>query len=216
MIQRYDLTYYDNGIARGTFADTNQRSDHAAQVQTEAAAVALPPETRSGKGIPPALWALTISAFAIGTTEFVAVGILPTIAESLNVSVSASGLLVSIYALGVAVGGPILTVLTSKVPRKPLLVSADAAVRCRSILRQLLRRTSSHCSPPVLFPVFAHAVFFGVGATIAPTLVAPDKKPPPSRSCSPGLRSPLSSVYRWALLSASTLAGAPHSAVWLY
>ncbi|MGN7722521.1 MFS transporter [Chitinophaga sp. 22620] len=145
------------------------------QVQTEAAAVALPPETRSGKGIPPALWALTISAFAIGTTEFVAVGILPTIAESLNVSVSASGLLVSIYALGVAVGGPILTVLTSKVPRKPLLVSLMLLFVAGHIASALAPDFFSLLTARFISG-FAHAVFFGVGATIAPTLVAPDKK----------------------------------------
>ena len=80
-------------------------------------------KSQTGKGLPAALWALTISAFAIGTTEFVAVGILPTIAQSLGVSVSSSGLLVSIYALGVALGGPVLTALTRRIPRKPLLVA---------------------------------------------------------------------------------------------
>ncbi|WP_206614346.1 MFS transporter [Chitinophaga barathri] len=145
------------------------------QVQTEAAAIALPSQTRSGKGLPAALWALTISAFAIGTTEFVAVGILPTIAESLHVSVSVSGLLVSIYALGVAIGGPILTVLTSKAPRKQLLVSM--------MLLFIAGHVASALAPDFISLLisrfisgFAHAVFFGVGATIAATLVAPDKK----------------------------------------
>jgi MFS transporter, DHA1 family, inner membrane transport protein len=127
------------------------------------------------KGFPPALWALTISAFAIGTTEFVAVGILPTIAQGLGVSVSSAGLLVSIYALGVAIGGPILTAFTSKVPRKPLLVSLMvlfiaghiASAMAPGFATLLLARFISG---------FAHAVFFGVGATIAATLVAPDRK----------------------------------------
>jgi predicted MFS family arabinose efflux permease len=132
-------------------------------------------QTRTGKGLPAALWALTISAFAIGTTEFVAVGILPTIAESLHVSISASGWLVSIYALGVAIGGPILTALTGKVPRKPLLAGLMglfiaghiAAAMAPDFVSLLAARFVSG---------FAHAVFFGVGATIAATLVAPDKK----------------------------------------
>lgn len=59
--------------------------------------------------MPLALLALTISAFAIGTTEFVIVGLVPTIAEQLGVSVPSAGLLVSIYALGVAIGAPVLT-----------------------------------------------------------------------------------------------------------
>lgn len=72
--------------------------------------------------MPLALLALTISAFAIGTTEFVIVGLIPTIAEQLGVTVPSAGLLVTIYALGVAIGAPVLTALTSRIPRKLLLV----------------------------------------------------------------------------------------------
>jgi len=67
--------------------------------------------------MPLALWALTISAFAIGTTEFVIVGLIPTIAEQLSITLPSAGMLVSIYALGVAVGAPVLTALTGKLPR---------------------------------------------------------------------------------------------------
>src|SRR6187551_2692015 len=73
--------------------------------------------------VPIALLALTISAFAIGTTEFVIVGLIPTIANDLKVSLPSAGLLVSLYALGVAVGAPVLTALTGKLPRKLLLLS---------------------------------------------------------------------------------------------
>ena len=72
--------------------------------------------------MPLALLALTISAFAIGTTEFVIVGLIPTIAQQLGVSVPSAGLLVSIYAIGVAIGAPVLTALTGRVPRKALLI----------------------------------------------------------------------------------------------
>ena len=73
--------------------------------------------------IPIALLALTISAFAIGTTEFVIVGLLPTVAADLRVSLPSAGLLVSLYALGVAIGAPVLTALTGKLPRKTLLLA---------------------------------------------------------------------------------------------
>ena len=73
--------------------------------------------------MPLALLALTISAFAIGTTEFVIVGLVPTIANQLAISLPSAGLLVSIYALGVAVGAPVLTALTGRFPRKQLLVA---------------------------------------------------------------------------------------------
>ncbi|MGB8667427.1 MAG: MFS transporter [Serratia inhibens] len=72
--------------------------------------------------MPLALLALTISAFAIGTTEFVIVGLIPTIAEQLGVTVPSAGLLVTIYAIGVAIGAPVLTALTGRVPRKLLLI----------------------------------------------------------------------------------------------
>ncbi|WP_143310919.1 MFS transporter [Chitinophaga vietnamensis] len=132
-------------------------------------------ETRAGKGLPPALWALTISAFAIGTTEFVAVGILPTIAGSLKVSISSSGLLVSMYALGVALGGPVLTALTTRLPRKPLLLGLMvlfiaghiASAAAPDFTALLIAR---------FITGFAHAVFFGVGATIAAALVPADKR----------------------------------------
>lgn len=73
--------------------------------------------------MPIALLALTLSAFAIGTTEFVIVGLLPTIANDLGVDLPSAGLLVSLYALGVAIGAPLLTALTGKVPRKLLPLS---------------------------------------------------------------------------------------------
>ena len=72
--------------------------------------------------MPLALWALTLSAFAIGTTEFVIVGLIPTIAASLGVSIPSAGMLVSLYALGVAIGAPVLTALTGRIPRKHLLL----------------------------------------------------------------------------------------------
>ena len=68
--------------------------------------------------MPLALFALTLSAFAIGTTEFVIVGLLPTIASQLQVTLPSAGLLVSLYALGVAIGAPLLTAVTGKLPRK--------------------------------------------------------------------------------------------------
>lgn len=73
--------------------------------------------------IPIALWALTISVFAIGTTEVVMIGLLPTIAKDLSISISSAGSLVTLYALGVAIGGPLITAFTSHMARKPLLLS---------------------------------------------------------------------------------------------
>jgi len=68
--------------------------------------------------MPIPLLALAISAFAIGTTEFVIMGLLPDVARDLAVSIPSAGFLVTGYALGVAVGAPLLAVLTAKMPRK--------------------------------------------------------------------------------------------------
>ncbi len=65
-----------------------------------------------------ALLALAISAFAIGTTEFISVGLLPMISEDFGVSVSQAGWTVSLYALGVTFGAPILTSLTSTMKKR--------------------------------------------------------------------------------------------------
>lgn len=76
--------------------------------------------------MPLALLALTLAAFAIGTTEFVIVGLIPTIANDLAVTLPSAGLLVSLYALSVAIGAPLLTAMTGRVPRKLLLVGLMA------------------------------------------------------------------------------------------
>jgi DHA1 family inner membrane transport protein len=72
--------------------------------------------------MPPALLALFAAAFAIGTSEFVIAGILPAVSTDLSISIPTAGLLVSLYALGVAVGGPLLATFTGRFPRKPLLL----------------------------------------------------------------------------------------------
>jgi DHA1 family inner membrane transport protein len=64
-----------------------------------------------------------MSALAIGTAEFVIMGNLENVAADLHVSLSAAGLLVSGYALGVAIGGPVITTITGRVERKTLLLA---------------------------------------------------------------------------------------------
>ena len=81
--------------------------------------------------MPLALFALTIAAYAIGTTEFVIVGLLPTVATDLDITLPLAGLIVSIYALGVTFGAPILTALTGRIERKPLASRPDGAVHRR-------------------------------------------------------------------------------------
>ncbi|MFC5548547.1 MFS transporter [Massilia aerilata] len=124
--------------------------------------------------MPLALWALTLSAFAIGTTEFVIVGLIPTIAASLQVSVPSAGLLVSLYALGVAIGAPVLTALTGRVPRKLLLLGLMLLFTAGNLVAWMAPGYEALMAARVLTGL-AHGVFFSIGSTIATSLVPKEK-----------------------------------------
>jgi predicted MFS family arabinose efflux permease len=124
--------------------------------------------------MPLALLALTISAFAIGTTEFVIVGLIPTIAADLGVSLPSAGLLVSLYAMGVAIGAPVLTALTGKLPRKTLLLSLMALFTVGNLLAWLSPGYETLIAARILTGL-AHGVFFSIGSTIATGLVPKEK-----------------------------------------
>ncbi len=124
--------------------------------------------------MPLALLALTISAFAIGTTEFVIVGLVPTIAEQLSISLPSAGLLVSVYALGVAVGAPVLTALTGKLPRKKLLTGLMVLFTAGNLLAWLSPNYETLVIARLVTGL-AHGVFFSIGSTIATSLVAKEK-----------------------------------------
>jgi len=124
--------------------------------------------------MPLALWALTLSAFAIGTTEFVIVGLIPTIAASLHVSVPSAGLLVSLYALGVAIGAPVLTALTGRVPRKTLLLGLMLLFTAGNLTAWMAPGYAALMAARVLTGL-AHGVFFSIGSTIATSLVSKEK-----------------------------------------
>lgn len=122
-----------------------------------------------------ALLALAVSAFAIGTTEFISVGLLPLISEDFHIPVTTAGLTVSIYALGVTFGAPILTSLTSKMSRKTLLlwimvvfiIGNSLAALSPSIEILLVARVISALS---------HGVFMSIGSTIAADLVPENRR----------------------------------------
>jgi predicted MFS family arabinose efflux permease len=124
--------------------------------------------------MPFALLALTISAFAIGTTEFVIVGLIPTIASDLGVSLPAAGLLVSLYALSVAIGAPLLTALTGRLPRKTLLAALMALFTIGNLVAWRAPSYESLIVARILTGL-AHGVFFSVGSIIATTLVPKEK-----------------------------------------
>lgn len=125
--------------------------------------------------MPIPLLALALSAFAIGTTEFVIMGLLPDVARDLAVSIPSAGLLVSGYALGVAAGAPLLAVLTSKLPRKAAL----QALMIVFIVGNMLCAVAGDYRMLMIARVvtsFAHGSFFGIGAVVAASLVAREKQ----------------------------------------
>ncbi|MGB7391882.1 MFS transporter [Marinomonas sp.] len=125
--------------------------------------------------MPLALWALALSAFAIGTTEFVIVGLIPTIANDLSVSLPSAGLLVSLYALGVAVGAPVLTALTGKLNRKWLLIGLMSLFILGNMLAWIAPSYEALITARILTGL-AHGVFFSIGSTIATRLVSKEKE----------------------------------------
>lgn len=125
--------------------------------------------------MPIAIYALALAAFAIGTTEFIVSGILPEVSADLAVSIPTAGLLVTGYAAGVAVGGPILALLTARVPYKPMililmLIFALGQVLCAfapDYGMLLAARLVSACG---------HGVFFGIAALAVARLVPQEKR----------------------------------------
>ncbi|MGW2627731.1 MFS transporter [Streptomyces chattanoogensis] len=120
--------------------------------------------------MPLALLALAISAFGIGTTEFVMMGLLPNVADDLGTSVPTAGNLVSAYALGVVIGAPLLTALGSRIPRKRMLVLL-MAVFTTGNLASALAPTFGLLIAGRLLAGLPHGAFFGVGAVVAASLV---------------------------------------------
>jgi MFS transporter, DHA1 family, inner membrane transport protein len=125
--------------------------------------------------MPLALLALAISAFAIGTTEFVPTGLLPEIAADFAVDIPAAGLLISGYALGVFVGAPLLTAAATRLRRKPVLIALlglfvignlGSALAPDYATMMISRIVASLC----------HGAFFGVGSVVAAGLVTPNRR----------------------------------------
>jgi DHA1 family inner membrane transport protein len=121
------------------------------------------------------LLTLTLATFAIGTTEFAIQGLLPEISADFGVSIPSAGLLVTAYALGVAIGGPILAILTNRLPRKTALLALMGifvvghllcAVAPDYALLMVARVVASFC----------HGAFFGIGSVVAVSLVAQDRR----------------------------------------
>lgn len=115
------------------------------------------------------LLALAISAFAIGVSEFLVVGVLPAIADDLATSLESAGHLVSLYALALAVGTPFLSVAVSRFARKRVLLILLAVFLAGNLLSALSTGYGLLLFGRIV-TALAHGTFFGIGATVASKL----------------------------------------------
>src|SRR4051794_23579654 len=119
-----------------------------------------------------ALVALALGGFAIGTTEFVTMGLLPDIADGVDVSIPSAGHLISAYAIGVVVGAPVIAALGSRLPRRGLLVGLMLAFLVGNGLTAIAPGYGS-----LLLARFVaglpHGAYFGVASLVAASLVPP-------------------------------------------
>ena len=124
--------------------------------------------------MPLSLIALALSAFGIGTTEFVILGLLPNVAGDLHVSIPAAGWLVTGYALAVACGAPVMALATARLPRKSALVGLMFIF----IAGNTLCATASDYTMLMaarIVTALCHGAFFGIGSVVAAGLV-PDNR----------------------------------------
>ncbi len=125
--------------------------------------------------MPIGLLVLSLAAFAIGTTEFIISGILPNLAADFSVSIPTAGLLVTVYATAVAIGGPILAILTAGLPRKPLIVFLLAVFSVGQALCALAPSYAWLMAGRV-FSACSHGLFFGAGSVAAIDLAPPQRR----------------------------------------
>lgn len=121
------------------------------------------------------LIALFLAAFAFGTAEFVIAGVLPDVAEGLGVSIPVAGYLVSGYAVGIAIGGPLLAVITKKMSRKTLILLLGGVFTFGQVLCAVAPNFELLMAARVLVSV-VHGAYFGIAAIVAVGLVPPERR----------------------------------------
>lgn len=119
--------------------------------------------------------ALAIGGFAIGSTEFAAMSLLPYIASGLGIDEPKAAHAISAYALGVVVGAPIIAVLSARVPRRTLLMALMAAYGITNCLTALVPNYEWLLVLRFLSGM-PHGAYFGVAALVAASLVGPKER----------------------------------------
>lgn len=121
------------------------------------------------------LFALAISAFAIGSTEFISVGLMPLLVSNFHINVAQAGLTVSIYAIGIMIGAPVMTLLTGRLNRHRLMM----LIMILFIIGNLLAASAPTFGVLLagrVVAALAHGIFMTVASVIAADVVAPAKR----------------------------------------
>jgi DHA1 family inner membrane transport protein len=122
-----------------------------------------------------AILSLALGGFAIGTTEFVTMGLLPDIAEGIDESIPTTGHIISAYAVGVVVGAPVIVSLAARLPRRELAIGLVLALGLGNAITAL-----AHGYWEVMAARFIsglpHGAYFGVASLVAVSLVAPERR----------------------------------------
>ncbi len=131
--------------------------------------------TQSSAAFGPAVFALSVGAFAIGTGEFVVMGLLPEMARDVGVTIPEAGHVISAYALGVVVGAPVLAVLAAHWKRRTLLVLMMALFAIGNVASAM---APSYLTLNLLRFVagLPHGTYFGVAALVAAALAPPARR----------------------------------------
>lgn len=152
---------------------SNRKGDVTEQTATEPA-LTDEPATRSSH-FALAILALAMGGFAIGTTEFVTMGLLPQVADGVGVSIPTSGHLISAYAVGVVVGAPVLAFFGARWPRRALLLALMAVYAGFNALSAVA--TSFEMLALARFlDGLPHGGYFGVASLVAANLAPPGRK----------------------------------------
>ena len=133
---------------------------------------ALPAARLSPRRVAVAVVALALGGFAIGTTEFVTMGLLPDIAEGVGVDIPSAGGTISAYALGVVVGAPVIAALATRLPRRAVLIGLMTAFLGGNVLSALAPGYGTLLAARFLSGL-PHGAYFGVASLVAASLVAP-------------------------------------------
>jgi len=122
-----------------------------------------------------ALLALAVGGFAIGTTEFVTMGLLPQVAAGIGTDIPTAGHFVSAYAAGVVVGAPLIAVLAARVPRKQVLLALMVGFAITNVASGFAS-TYGQLMGARFLSGLPHGAFFGIGSVVAASLVPKEKR----------------------------------------